>query len=321
MRMRCWIGMLCLVLIGGGSAQAGDGAAAAPEDYAMTPEEVAPGVYAVMTPARDFPSRENLGWNANMAFVVTGDGVLVVDTGSSEIMGVALRETIRAVTDQPVRWIVNTHSHGDHWLGNHAFADHDPEIMAGPEAAARMRDEADGWIDSFREMTEGVTGDTTPLFPNRLVEVREARQFGDTEVVVIPSGGAHSPGDLLVWLPESRVLIPGDVVYTDRAPSVWDGDVARWMDLLNELIALEPGVVVPGHGRIEGPETLVRLRGYLEALWAAVEEGVEQGLPDFLTVPLVREHMAEIARDYPGFDDKIERSVAHLYPDVEAAIF
>lgn len=294
---------------------------AAPEDYGMKPEEVAPGVYAVMTAARDFPSRENLGWNANMAFVVTREGVLVFDTGSSETMGVALRETIREVTDRPVRWIVNSHSHGDHWLGNHAFAEEEPEIMAGSEAIDRMATEAETWVGNFREMTDGATGDTTPLLPNVPVDERITLDLGRTEVVILPSGGAHSPGDLIVWLPETKVLLAGDVVYSDRAPSVWDGNVARWIDLLEELIALEPAVIVPGHGRLEGAATLSRLQHYLVTLWAAIEEGVEQGLADFETVPLVRKRMADIIDDYPGFEDKVQRSVATTYPDVEAAVF
>lgn len=296
-------------------------AAAAPEDYPMTARQVAPGVYAVLTPARDLPNPENLGWNANMAFVVTGDGVLVVDTGSSEAMGVALRNTIRMVTDQPVRWIVNTHSHGDHWLGNHAFAADEPQIMAGSAASERMRDQADGWIDSFNEMTGGATGRSRTLFPDRAVDEPTERMLGDLRVVLLPSGDSHSPGDVVVWLPENRVLIPGDVVYTDRAPSVWDGRVARWIEFLDTLMALEPAVVIPGHGRIEGPETLARLQGYLTALWAAVEEGVQQGLPAFETVPIVRDRMAEIVVDYPGFEDKVNRSVAHMYAEVEDSVF
>jgi cyclase len=295
--------------------------AAAPEDYPMTPEAVAPGVYAVISPARDFPNPENLGWNANMAFVVTDDGVLVVDTGSSETMGVALRNAIRSVAGQPVRWIVNTHSHGDHWLGNHGFAADNPEIMAGSASIARMKQQADGWIDSFNDMTGGATGQSRTLFPGRAVDERVERDLGGTRVVLLPSGDSHSPGDLVVWLPESRVLMTGDVVYTDRAPSVWDGRVAQWIAFMDTLIGLEPLVVVPGHGRIEGPETLPRLKGYLTALWAAVEEGVLQGLPDFETVPIVRERMADIVVDYPGFEDKVNRSVAHMYTEVEDSVF
>lgn len=294
---------------------------AAPDDYPMEPRAVAEGVYAVMTPARDFPNPENLGWNANLAFVVTGDGVLVIDTGSSETIGMALRQTIAEVTDQPVRWIVNTHSHGDHWLGNHAFAEDDPEIIAGSAAKERMAAETDHWISLFDEMTEGATGEFPVLLPNRTVDERTVETLGDTEVVFLPSGGSHSPGDVAVWLPETRVLIAGDTVYTGRAPSVWDGSVERWLEFLGELQALEPEVVIPGHGHLEGPETLVRLERYLLILWDAIAQAVEAGKPDFEAVPLVRERMGDLIEAYPGFEDKIDRSVAHTYPEVEQAIF
>jgi cyclase len=196
-----------------------------------------------------------------------------------------------------------------------------PEIIAGSAAAERMQTQADGWIRSFNEMTGGATGDSRTLFPNRMVDEVTELNLGGTRVVLLPSGGSHSPGDVVVWLPEARVLIPGDVVYTDRAPSMWDGRVSRWIEFLDTLIDLEPEAVIPGHGRIEGAETLARPKRYLTTLWAAVEEGVRQGLPDFETVPIVRERMAEIAADYPGFEDKVGRSVAHMYPEVEASAF
>ena len=149
-----------LVLSLTGAAQA-----ASVGDYPMEPQPVAEGVYAVITPTRELPNPENKGWNSNSAFVITDDGVLVFDTGSSETIGEALRGAIARVTDQPVRWVVVSHGHGDHWLGNAAFAGADVEIITTPEVAERMRTEAQTWIDTFQRMTEGATGDSRIVAP------------------------------------------------------------------------------------------------------------------------------------------------------------
>ena len=181
-------------------------------DYPMQVRKVVDNVYAVITPARDFPSKENKGWNSNSGFVVTDEGVLVIDTGSSELIGTVLRKAIATVTDKPVRWVVNTHGHGDHWLGNKVFADEGAEIMASDEVAARIEEEPGYWIDLFNKMTGGITGNSTPVAPGTIIEGRTTRQFGNVTVEFIPSRDSHSPGDTLVWLPEQKVLVAGDVV-------------------------------------------------------------------------------------------------------------
>jgi glyoxylase-like metal-dependent hydrolase (beta-lactamase superfamily II) len=287
----------------------------------MRPAEVAPGVYAVTTPARDFPSPENKGWNSNSAFVVTGSGVLVVDTGSSETIGQALRRAIASVTDQPVRWIVNTHGHGDHWLGNAGLTDGGVEVIASTQVAARIRAEREQWVGLFERMTDGATGDSPAVAPTRVVDERTVMRLGGVAFELLPSGGSHTPGDLVVWLPEKKVLITGDVVYSDRAPTTREGDVQRWIAFLGELEALAPQVVVPGHGAVTGVEGISNLRRYFETLWALVRAGYEQGQSDFEILPQVRAQMADMGRQYPGFEDKIGRSVSDVYLQVEQSAF
>ena len=90
-------------------------------DFSVTP--IADNVYSIVSPSHGRPTPENKGWNSNSHFVVTDNGVLVFDTGSSELIGEGIISAIKSVTNKPVRWVVNSHSHADHWLGNAAFAD------------------------------------------------------------------------------------------------------------------------------------------------------------------------------------------------------
>lgn len=290
-------------------------------DFPMQAQAVVPGVYAVITPARDFPNPENRGWNSNSAFVVTGAGVLVVDTGSSEAIGRALAEVIRGVTDQPVRWIVNTHGHGDHWLGNAALAGPDTEVIASGKVRKRQQTELEYWVDLFNRMTEGAIGKVRGRVADTVVEGRTRRRFGGVEVELLPSGDSHSPGDLVVWLPAAKVLITGDVVYSDRMPSVFESRLPRWIEFLAELEALAPAQVVPGHGRVAGVAALRRQRALFESLWSLVSAGYEDGQSDFEILPRVKAALAEYRPAYPGFDAEIGRTVSHVYLQVEQAAF
>lgn len=289
--------------------------------YPMQAEEVSPGVYAVITPSRDLPNPDNGGWNSNSGFVVTGEGVLLVDTGSSTGIGEALRRTIAGVTDQPVRWIVNTHAHGDHWLGNAAFASTVRHIYASSAVAESIGADARYWIDSFNQMTGGATGESEPLPPDTLIDERTEFVFGDRQVVMFPSGNSHSPGDLIVWLPDARVLISGDVVYSDRMPSTNASDLRNWIAMLEELTALDPAVVIPGHGAVTDRSGLVRLHELLGLFWESVTAHYENGLADYEMVPAVTEALARFEPHYPGLQEKLERDISHVYLQVEAASF
>ncbi|WP_126452810.1 MBL fold metallo-hydrolase [Sulfuriflexus mobilis] len=290
-------------------------------DYPMQARQVAEGVYAVITPARDFPNAENKGWNSNSGFVVTAEGVLVVDTGSSEKIGAALRETIRTVTDKPVKWVVNTHGHGDHWLGTHAFIGEGAEVIASDTVAGRIENEGEYWVNLFNSMTEGAIGQPQTVVPATRVTGHMKRRLGGLEVELLPSGSSHSPGDVLVWLPGKKVLIAGDVVYTDRAPATFDGKVKQWIAFLTELEAMPVEVVIPGHGNVGSKADITRQRDYLAAIWASVSAGFEEERQAFEIIPQARANTAQFAEFYPGYEKNLPESVSHVYLQVEAAAF
>lgn len=307
---RCVAGMLLI-----GAA----GIAAA--EFPMQAQEVAPGIHAVVTPVRDFPTPENRGWNSNTAFVVTNAGVLQFDTGSSRAIGAGLREVVAGVTDRPVRWVVNSHAHGDHWLGNGAFAGEGVDFIATQVVRDIIANDGAEWVRRFANLTDGATGESAVVVPNVVVGEHERRDLGGVAVEFIGVGRSHSPGDMVAWLPESRVLLAADVVYSDRLPAVFDADIRHWIETLNRLEALEPLVVVPGHGEVSDVASIRLTREFLERLWGVVEEGQADGKTDFEILPEVRERLADFRERYPDFDRNIGAAVSHAYLQVERAAF
>lgn len=303
-------------------AAAGLQAAATVGDYAMKAEQVAEGVYAIVSPAQDFPNAENRGWNSNAAFVVTDEGLLVFDTGSSETIGKALIKTIRGVSDKPIKWVINSHSHGDHWLGNGAFVAENPaEMIASDVAIGLMNKNGFDWVDRFNNMSGGATGTFTPVVAKNAVTQAMGRTFGGVEVQILFSGNSHSPGDIVFWLPQQKVLLTGDTMYTQRPPATFDANVKQWIAFLAEMGALEPQVVIPGHGPVAGAEAIGNLHDYFDTLWAIVEQGFEEGRMDYEIAPTVKEQMKRFEAEYPGLYDRLGESVSHVYLQVEAAMF
>lgn len=290
-------------------------------DYAMRADKVAGGVYAVITPARDFPNPDNKGWNSNSAFVVTKEGVLVIDTGSSEIIGQALRKVIAGVTDKPIRWVINTHGHADHWLGNVSLAETGTEIIASSTVRGRIEKEGADWVERFNNMTRGATGPSRVVKPTRVVDSRATLTFGEVKAELIPSQDSHSPGDLVVWLPGKGVLIAGDVAYSDRLPATFDARILQWTKFLGELEALKPVKIIPGHGNVADATAIRRQREYFEQIWKLVQSGYDEGKPDFEILPTIRRELAAYAKHYPDFEQYIGQSVSHVYLQVEAAAF
>jgi glyoxylase-like metal-dependent hydrolase (beta-lactamase superfamily II) len=295
--------------------------AQAQNNYPMQAQEVAPGVYAVITPTRELPNPQNRGWNSNSAFVVTDNGVLLFDTGSSTEIGQSLMAVIASVTSQPVRWIINSHEHGDHWLGNAAFADSVEKIYATSTVRKKVAADGQSWVDRFQRMTDGATGTSTVTAPDTTIDQRTEITLAGTQLVMFPSGDSHSPGDLLLWLPQEKVLLSGDVVYSDRMPSTHASNLPQWISMLGELEKMQPVVVVPGHGKVTDLSGIKRLRMLLSDFWNAVELQYQQGKSDYEMVQDVTAALASYRDLYPGLDEKIKRDISHVYLQVEAAAF
>lgn len=297
-------------------------ATATVDDYAMKAEKVAEGVYAIISPAKSFPNAENKGWNSNTAIVETAGGLLVFDTGSSETIGKALIKTIRTVSDKPIKWVINSHSHGDHWLGNGAFAAEKPaQMIASDVAIELMHQMGHEWVGRFHDMTEGATGKFEPLPAKDAVVKAMERSFGGVKVQILFSGNSHSPGDIVFWLPQKGVLLTGDTLYTQRPPATFDAQVKQWALFLNEMAGLKPKVVIPGHGPVSDVSAVTNLHDYFHTLWELVAAGYDEGLSDFEIAPGIKEKMKRFEAIYPGLYERLGESVSHVYLQVEAAEF
>lgn len=228
-------------------------------------------------------SAANEGFNSNAGFVVTDEGVVVIDALGTPALGAALLGAIRQVTGKPVRRVIVTHYHADHFLGLKAFKDAGAEIWAhgaaleyldGGEGQRRLEQRARDlfpWVD-----------EATPIVRADLwLEGDTSFTLGGVRFDVIHLGPAHSPEDLIVVVPGEGVLFSGDILFTGRIPFVGEADSKRWLATIGRLLDFKPRLMVTGHGEVSRNPTrdLALTRDYLLFLREAMGKAVEGFVP------------------------------------------
>jgi glyoxylase-like metal-dependent hydrolase (beta-lactamase superfamily II) len=246
--------------------------------FTLTPVQVAPDVYAFIgdTGGRTY---ENYGMNANTGFIVTVEGVVVIDSGAGYLAAQAMHRAIQQVTRQPVKYVVNTGGQDHRWLGNGYFREQGAEIIAARPARDDMQQRSGMQIEALRaDLKERMDG-TRPAYPERLFEQREILRLGGTEIQLLFFSGGHTPGDSVVWLPKQKVLFSGDLVYVDRLLGVLPFSNSRnWLASFAEMEKLKPGKIVPGHGKVCDLDLARRdTRDYLRLLRGHMQKAFDSG--------------------------------------------
>ncbi|HEU5304644.1 MAG TPA: rhodanese-like domain-containing protein [Gemmatimonadales bacterium] len=259
-----------------GLVAASTGEATAPP---LPARRLASGIYAVMGDiGRGSEGRPNAG------FVVTSAGVIVIDALASPRDGERLVATIRAVTRQPIKWLILTHHHPDHHFGAAVFRRLGAKVIAHPDRRVLASEGGeDALIADWVRVVglDAMRGFEFADVPDRRVTGADTLRLGGRIVIVSHPGAAHSAGDLMVWLPSERILFAGDLLVEDGMTMLVDGSSTELLRALGTMDGLHPRTVVPGHGAIPTrPAVLVaRTREYVLGLRRAMRSAVEDGTP------------------------------------------
>jgi glyoxylase-like metal-dependent hydrolase (beta-lactamase superfamily II) len=271
-----------------------------------------------------FPNPITRGFMNNPGFVVTGEGVVVIDPGSSVKIGDKVLESIRRVTDKPVVAVFNTHVHGDHWLGNQAIRDAYPQvpIYAHRRMIERVESgEGKDWVRLFGQLTAGATDGTRVVSPNIGLEGGESLTIGDTSFRIHHTGRAHSDTDIMIESPADGAIFLGDIVTNRRIQSARpaDGDIRGQIRAVEFALSTDSDWFIPGHGLSGGREVAQQQLRFLQDLYASVKRHYEKGLADYEMLGPVRNDLAEYSGWY-NFDE-LGRVLSNVYLKVEEEAF
>ncbi|SIT92127.1 Glyoxylase, beta-lactamase superfamily II [Yoonia rosea] len=243
------------------------------------PVEFIPGVFSAIG-ATAPPTYENSGHNNNLSFIVTGEGVVVINGGGAYVLAAALHDEIKARTDEPVVLVVNENGQGHAMLGNSYWAEKGVPIIAHEDAAAEFEDRGFQILEAMQGLNKEKAEGTYLQGPTETFSDAYIVELGDFRIEVRYLGPSHSAGDVVVWLPNQELVIAGDIAFHERMlPLFDDTNTLDWLDTWDTAFEpLNATYVIPGHGHPTNMDQ-VRLytKGYLEYLRGKIAEHLEAG--------------------------------------------
>jgi len=251
------------------------------------PVEVIPGVWSAIGETGP-GSYENSGHNNNLSFIITEDGVVVMNSGDNYLLAQSLHEEIKKLTKQPVKYVVLENSQGHAMLGSNYWQEQGAKIIAHKHAAKIMDEHGAAILEGMRRRARDKAFKTEMVIPDIVIEDKYELNMGSWKLEVLSLGLSHSPGDLMLWIPAKKLLISGDVAFHQRMPPLFEStSSAGWLETWKKVEALGAQYVIPGHGVATNMEEVTKVtKDYLEFLRGKVAEVMKKGgsLQDAYTI-------------------------------------
>ncbi len=245
-------------------------------DYKLQPVEVVNDRTHCFFGHSEVMDEHNNGDISNSCFVNMGTSYLAIDSGSTFSYAHQAYEEIKKIKNLPISYVINTHVHDDHWLGNSYYTTLGAKII-GSQAFEELPIEEKTRMQ--RRVTPEAYEKTTQTHPTLFVEDEKVLDFDGKKVYIKSvNNKAHTNSDLYIYIPSQKIVFVGDLVFNDRIPSVRDGNLQGWLDALDEVRALDVDYIVGGHGKMITRDSLDMTYDYINELQEKVSTLLDEGV-------------------------------------------
>ncbi len=281
--------------------------------------KVTPRVYALVG-ALGPRSYDNQALNCTMGLLLTGNGAVLIDSGASTLGAKLIARKIASLTDQPVKWVINTGAQDHRWLGNGYFASRGAQIIALARTVKSQKTYTESHLQRLKGLLKERLAGTRPYYaPNPLPGNSARLELGGMKIEILWPGGGHFPDDAIVWVPSEKTVFAGDLVFNDRLLGIQsDGAsvVRDWARSFEVMAALAPAHVVPGHGM---PGGLAKARRDTGDYLAWLLRNVEPAVSEMEDIGEVVKRLAEAPfRRLENYDGLHRKNVNLTYLQLEA---
>ncbi len=206
-------------------------------------------------------------FGANAGIIIGKDGIVVIDTLTSSIEAKRFIKDIRAISDKPIKYVINTHYHPDHTFGNSDFEKLGAAIISHAACKNILKSYGEGALQNAQNygLTEEDLAGTEIAYPVLTFQDRMEVDMGDQKIELIYNSSSHTDGSILVYMSDRKVLFAGDILFTNYHPFMADGDIGKWVKVLDYIMTLDVDTIIPGHGPISGKKDVRDMKDYIIA--------------------------------------------------------
>ncbi|BCD59779.1 MULTISPECIES: MBL fold metallo-hydrolase [unclassified Nitratiruptor] len=241
--------------------------------YSLTPLKITPHVYCFFG-KNEIPNKHNNGNISNSCFVILKNGVAVFDTGPTYMYAKEEVTQIRKITPKKIKYVINSHYHDDHILGNSYYATLGVRIYGTKEIEHKYQNTTNTRMQ--QHITKESYKDTQLVLPTHYV-TKSITLDNELQVIPIPHP-AHTKSDLIAFYPKERVVFAGDIIFNDRLPSIRDGDIEGWLKAIDFILSLKPKYIIGGHGMKYDTKAYIFTKEYLQQLRKEFKKAIEDGI-------------------------------------------
>ena len=215
---------------------------------------------------------------ANIGFIIGTNCVAIIDTGGSKNIGAKLKNSVNKITEKPICYVINTHVHFDHILGNKIFVSENTDFVGHKNLLDAVNRNRDFFLSRFKNNLEPDAKESDIIGPNILIEKSTQLELGDRTLTLIPFTTSHSHNDLIVIDNKTKTLWSGDLIFRERIPTL-TGSLKGWLEAIEKIKKLDVKIVVPGHGNIASSlDTAVKQQeDYLTLLLNKTRQAINEG--------------------------------------------
>jgi len=262
-------------------------------------------------------NKKNQGYMINSIVIIGDKGVVLVDPGGTDEVGQYVKQQIRNITPKPVTHIINTHSHGDHYLGNISFPE--ATIISSEKCRDLVIQTGEDWVRLMESLVGRKFPNTKPVIASVVYPPLSKTRLsvnGVNLIIWVPLG-SHTYGDLMIYVPGEKVLITGDILVNGVVPTMQDGVVKNWISVLEEIERADVNVYVPGHGALMKRSQVKSMHDAMLRFYTGVQDGYRANLSESeIRQKLDLSEWEKLERAYV-----IGRNINRAYLEVEQDLF
>lgn len=274
-------------------------------------------IYALLGPT-ELPNAHNGGYMVNSTLILGDKGAILIDSGFSDEVGAHIRKAAEKLTKLPITHVINTHHHGDHSLGNVAFPG--AEIISSENCKKLVEDTGADWIAIAESSIGRKLPNTRPIPASRTYasQTHTPLEINGVKMELWVPEAAHTKGDMLVWLPDDKVLVAGDVLVNTTTPNFRDAETKKWVQTLAGVQQYPAKTIIPGHGPLMTLKDARAMHKRMAAFYAGVEKVYKSGGAE---ADVRKQVSLREWKKLKHFDEQMGGNINKVWLEVEAENF